>query len=581
MLNYSGSRAFAHKEGTHTVAEKQKNRKSGIGVIIFGLLFALPGLGILIVGPLFTFYEHAASADWIRVPATLDSVSLQTSSSDDSDTYSINASYRYDYRGKTYYGSRVNYDWGSDNIGDFHHTMIHRLKQAKARGQVIAWVNPSAPAESYLVREIRWEKILFTAIFGAVFSTAGLLVIFLGTRKTRSAADIRTSDSIHSSEKHGFWVFAFMAFMFIGISVPVLLAIPEELNDGNWPILAVLLFPLVGLWLARMAWVSRRNWRYYGPTPLQLDPAPGQVGGDIAGRIRLSRQTTDGNWLITLQCVRVRISKGKNSSRRESVIWQSEQVPEVINEHPGSSIVFKFEPPENLPETDDEGRDQVTWRILLAGPTEPFPLERTFDIPVLKGTERSAITMSEAHVEHHERVGKVQALTEAAEQIDVQMAPQGLIVTSRIGRNLTMKLMVILFGIIFGGASVWLAYAAATEGVMLYLMAFVFGLFGFPMFLGGLFMAGRSMKTRISANRVESVRYWCGIALWKRTGTLVNPGQVELVDGGKMTYGNRTIEYFSVAFRDGNKRIRLAEGLAGRPVAEAFRDNLIKLLGLH
>ncbi|WP_188093642.1 DUF3592 domain-containing protein [Marinobacter salinexigens] len=563
------------------MAEKKKNRKSHLGIIVFGLLFALPGLGILLAGPAHTLYTHFSTANWTRVAVTLDQVNLITSTSDDSDTYSIKASYRYQFNGRSYSGSRVSYDWGSDNIGDFHQNTLQKLRSAQARGQVTAWINPDNPTESYLVRDLRWKKLLFASVFGSVFSVAGLFVIYMGTRKRSSVEDFRATDEIASSEKHGFWAFAFMAFMFLGISAPAVIAIPGELDDGNWPILAVLLFPLVGLWLARMAWVSRRNWLYYGPTPLTLDPAPGQVGGDIAGHIRLSREVSDAGWNVTLQCIRVRITQGKNSRRSESVIWQMDQVPELITRTGGSALAFRFEPPTNLPATDEDGRDQVTWRLVLKGPTKPVPLERTFEVPVVEGTQRSSISLSQPHVEHHERMGKIEALTDAAEQIDVEMSARGMVLTSRIGRNMTMKMMLLLFGLIFGGASVFLAYTAATEGFMLYIMALVFGLFGFPMLLGGLFMLGRSLKVTISSSQVEAIRYWCGIALWKRSGMLVNPGQIELVGGSSMTSGNRTIEYFSLAFRDGNKKIRLAEGIAGRPVAEAFRDNLIKLLGLH
>ncbi|MBD3641641.1 MAG: hypothetical protein HUJ18_11665 [Marinobacter sp.] len=113
---------------------------------------------------------------------------------------------------------------------------------------------------------------------------------------------------------------------------------------------------------------------------------------------------------------------------------------------------------------------------------------------------------------------------------------------------------------------------AAEEGIMLYFMAFMFG----------LFMLGRSLKARIEGNRVESVRYWGGVALWKRSGHLARADQLNLKGGMSMNSGRRTTEYFALEFRDetAGKTLRLAEGIAGRPVAEALKDNLIKLLRL-
>ncbi|MCG7200193.1 DUF3592 domain-containing protein [Marinobacter pelagius] len=562
------------------MAAVSKKKKSGLGVSLFGLIFLAAGLGVLALGPLHTLYEHAVSADWRQVPATLESVNVRSNSGSDSTTYSVEAAYRYHYSGRNYYGSRVGYDRGSDNISDYHHELASRLRRASSQGHLTAWVNPEVPSESYLVRELRWEKMLFMTIFGAVFSGVGLFVMLMGRKKAAETA--MAGGPIHSSEKHGFWMFGFMAFMFIGISLPAVLAIPDELGKDNWPILAVLLFPMAGLWLAYMAWKNLRNWRYYGPAPLALDPSPGQIGGDVAGRINLVRRLGQADWLVTLQCLRIRISRGKNSSRSESVIWQADQVPEVTDEAGGSVVRFRFTPPTDLPETDNEGSRQVEWRLLLTGPGQPIPLERTYELPVVQGTQTSSISLSEAHVEHHERQARMKSLTNAAEQIDVQMLGNGVLLHSRAGRNLALKAMVLIFGLIFGGVSVGLAYVAAEEGVMLYFMALMFGLFGFPMFLGGLFMLGRSLKARIAGSRVEAVRYWGGMALWKRSGNLVRADQLNLKGGMSMNSGRRTTEYFSLEFRDatGGKVIRLAEGIAGRAVAEALRDNLIKLLRL-
>lgn len=562
------------------MAAVSKKKTSGLGVNLFGLIFLAVGLGVLTLGPLHTLYEHAVSADWRQVPATLESVNIRSNTGSDSTTYSVEAAYRYQYSGRNYYGSRVGYDRGSDNISDYHHELVSRLRHASNRGTLRAWVNPDSPSESYLVRELRWEKMLFMTIFGTVFGGVGLFVMFMGRKKAALATV--AGGPIHSSEKHGAWLFGFMAFMFLGISLPGVLAIPDELGKDNWPILAVLLFPLAGFWLAYMAWKNLRNWRHYGPAPLALDPSPGQIGGDVAGRITLARRLGQADWLVTLQCLRVRISRGKNSSRSESVIWQADQVPEVNDEATGSVVRFRFTPPTDLPETDSQGNRQVEWRLLLTGPRQPIPLERTYELPVVQGTQASSISLSPAHVEHHERQARMKSLTDAAEQIDVQMLGNGVLLHSRPGRNLAIKAMVLIFGLIFGGVSVGLAYVAAEEGFMLYFMAFMIGLFGFPMFLSGLFMLGRSLKARVEGSRVEAVRYWGGMALWKRSGNLVHADQLKLKGGMSMNSGRRTTEYFSLEFRNetGGKVIRLAEGIAGRAVAEALRENLIKLLRL-
>lgn len=386
---------------------------------------------------------------------------------------------------------------------------------------------------------------------------------------------------ISSSEKHGFWLFGIMAAVFLGVSLPGLKAIPDEAGNGNWMILLVLLFPLAGLWLAYMAWKTWRNWRYYGPAPLYLNPEPGQIGGDIGGLITLNRRLDKEHWSVTLQCVRIRISgTGKNRSRHERVLWQADQVPEVRHSADGSEVLFCLETPSELPATDDKGSNQIEWRLLLTGPTEPIPLERSYTLPAQPGSARSTVELTQAHVRHHAQRSHLEAITDAAEQIDVQPTSNGLVIHSRAGRNLGMKFMILVFGLVFSAVGIGLGGIAAREGLMLYLMAAAFCLFGFPMLVGGVFMMGRSLSARIEGTQVTVVRSWCGRTLWQRRGNLHQADQLLLENNATTTQGRKTTEFFSLAMKDGRKTIRLAEGLVGRSVAEAFRDNLTVLLAL-
>ncbi|MGP4843381.1 DUF3592 domain-containing protein [Marinobacter sp. 1Y8] len=557
------------------------SKKSSLWVTLFGGIFLLVGLGVMVFGPLESFYRHLTTANWQQVPATLEMIDLRSHHGDDSTTYSVEARYRYRYNGQDYAGDRVNYDSGSDNISDYQQNLVRRVRQADSRHSLQVWIDPDAPAESYLVRELRWKKMLFMMLFGTVFAGAGVGIIFLFRLRNKEKA--KGQEVIYSSERHGHWVLWFMSFMFIAISLPAVMAVPEELGKENWLILVVLLFPLAGVVMGRMGWVMRRNWRYYGPLPLVLQPLQGQVGGDIAGVITLNKLTADTGdaaWINTLQCVRVRISKGKNSSRSESIIWQADQAPYLAPEGEGARLQFCFQPPADLPATDGEGRDQVIWRLILEGPATPVKLERTYEIPAVKGSLKSGIELPEAHIERHERMARVQAASSVAEQIDVEPLGDGMRIYSRIGRNAGMTFGLVLFGLVFGGASVWLWIAAASEGFMLYVMAIGFGLFGFPMFIGGLFVAGRALDARVTSQQVNITRYWCGLGLWRRTGQLERADQLVLESGGKMTQGHKMTEYVHLEVKNGGKQVRIAESIAGREAGEILRDNLVRMLRL-
>tara|TARA_R110002073_G_scaffold336505_1_gene534241 strand:- start:34362 stop:36050 length:1689 start_codon:yes stop_codon:yes gene_type:complete len=553
-----------------------KKKKSG-RIIWFGIPFLLAGLGVIIFGPLATFYEHFNSSEWERVPVHLSDIRVESHQGDDSTTYSIEANYSYQYRGQRYAASRVGYDVGNDNIGNDHHSIVGDIRRQQARGTLRAWVNPDAPHESYLLRQLRWKKILFMGLFGLIFSVAGGGIMLAG--KLRTGEKVNGKEVIYSSERHGFWLFAFMAFMFIGISLPPVLAIVDEIRKGNWLILVVLLFPLAGIWLAYMAWKSRRDWKFYGPLPLTLTPFPGQLGGDVAGQIELPNWYGECAWRVTLQCVRIVTSSGKNSSTRESILWQKDQAPHVVAQGVGSAVRFVFTPPPDLSVTGKSGRERIEWRVSLLGPKTPVPLERTYSIPVELGDGKARALPTE-HVARSEKQALFESISAAADQIDVQQLGDGLRLYSRVGRNASMALVLLVMGVVFSGASIGMGMVAAEEGFMLYVMSFFFGLFGFPMFFGGVFMAGRALEARVSAQQVDIVRYWGGRALWRRHGSLQRADQLILTSGGSSTSGNRKTEYFHIEVSCEGKKLRIAEGLVGREVAEAMRDNVIRLLRL-
>lgn len=558
-----------------------ESKKGRLWVTLFGGIFLLVGLGVVVFGPLESVYRHLMTSNWQQVPATLEMIDLRRHQGENSPTYSVEARYRYDYNGQQYIGDRVGYDWGSDNLSDYQQNLVWRMRQAASQQDLHVWVDPQAPSESYLVRELRWKKIAFMTLFGITFAGAGAGVIFLF--RLRNREKINNQDVIYSSERHGHWILWFMSFMFIAISLPGVMAVPEEIGKENWLILVVLLFPVVGVVMGRMGWVMRRNWRYYGPLPLKLEPFPGQIGGDVAGVVtlkKLTADTGDAAWKFTLQCVRVRISKGKNSSRSESIVWQAHQTPYLVPKGEGAHLQFRFEPSADLPATDDEGSNQVLWRLVLEGPSTPVKLERTYELPAVTGSLKSDIALPEAHLERYERMARVQAASSAAEQIDVEPMGDGMRIYSRIGRNAGMTFGLALFGLVFGGASIGLWIAAATEGFMLYVMSFVFGLFGFPMFIGGVFVAGRALDARVTSQRINVTRYWCGLGLWRRSGQLERADQLVLESGGKMTQGHKMTEYVHLEVKTGGKQVRIAESVAGREAAEALRDNLVRMLRL-
>lgn len=567
----------------------KKKVSSHWGTTIFGLFFFVPALFILVLGPLDTIRIHLLTSTWDQVPAQLNFIDVESHYGDDSTTYSLSSSYTYQYFGTHYTGDRVSYYTGSDNIGEWHSDTAQAVRRAASAGQLTVWVNGDNPSESYLVREIRLYKMLFTFIFILVFGGVGLGIMLFGMHLTKKST--HDNGLVYSGQNYTHWVLGFMAFVFTALSLPGVIAIPSEIASGNLAILAVLIFPVAGLGLGFAAYKALQNWRYYGRTPLLMNPCPAQNNGQIGGEITITHRGLEANWSVTLQCIRKVQGSGKNSSSRESVLWQSKTQPEIREVGDKTLVRFVFEPDQDLPASYSEGRTSLFWRLTLEGPQAPIKLERHFVLPVVEGSGRSSLVLTAEHVQQVTKKQLADAQESINSQFDIRTNNEAMFIESAAGRNLPMSLGLAFMGIIFSAIGVFLFYQAASEGFMLYFMGTVFSLFGIPFFLGGVFMLGRSLETTISGrtisgSTVHTKRAWFGISLWRRTAKFDNADQVILSSAGSMTSGTKTTEFFNIDLKDApvvgsdrkQRKIRIAEGIDNREAGELLVARLKALL---
>ena len=556
----------------------------GRGMVVFGSLFLAAGLGVLVMSPLDTLRLHVMSANWVRVPAQLREVKVVSTPAKGTHTYRVRASYQYEFGGTRYDGTRVGYETGSDGFNIYHTQLAGRLRGAMDRGRPVqAWVNPSDPQQAFLVRELRWQKLLLTSVFGLMFAGTGGLMMYFGARPAATSNLLAASGPIYSAERSSYRVWWVIGSLFVLIALPALVELPTALRSGKPALLFVLLFPLVGsvlLWIGVKGW---RSWRHYGPLPVELDPQPGQVGGDIGGRIQLrSPWRADNPYRVTLQCLHSKMSgSGKNRRRSESTVWQAEQTPHLEASGTGTELRFLFQTPAGLPASEPVANEYHLWRLLLSGPQQPLPLERTYEIPVVRGSGQSRLSIPTSFHDQQAQQSKQRALASANAQIRITQARGGVQVRSPFGLHLGTKLILFVFGAAFAGMALFLYYEALKNGGMMWFMTVMFAMFGVPMLLGGIFMVGRSLDAEVRNGTLVSVRYWFGLALWRRQIPLARAEQLSLVAGVKSHDGRRQKEYFHLIAREEGRKLRVAEDIEGREAVEALRDNLIGLLGLR
>ena len=133
---------------------------------------------------------------------------------------------------------------------------------------------------------------------------------------------------LRSGDSRTALVLGCMALLFVGVSLPAVLAIPKELREGNKPILVALIFPVVGIGLgvgAVRALVRRRK---FGVSELELHTLPGVLGGTFSGALEiLSKLQPKAGFKVRLVCIRrTQSGSGKNRSTHESIVWEEEKV---------------------------------------------------------------------------------------------------------------------------------------------------------------------------------------------------------------------------------------------------------------
>ncbi len=572
-----------------SVNESKQNKKGGIGGYLFGGIFLAAGLAVMLFVAVIPIAKYIDSGSWDRVPATVLSSNLHSHRSDGSTTYSVSGTYRYRYRGVDYTSSQVSQYSGSDNFGDYWQQLYGRIDTARRNNRTVsAWVNPDAPHEAYLDRTFRWGSVIFGFTFGGVFALVGGGVMLLMRRGSKDAALVSETGFYSSQEKSGHWFLVGFGAIFILLPSPAYLEIWKEVSRGDFAILLVLLFPLVGAGIAFAGWKMRQNYRFFGPTPLKMDPEPGQAGGQVGGQIHLGRPVPDDASLsVWLSCVRFYYSgSGKDRKTRESILWQTEQRAYCVPRQAGTDIQFCFDAPADQPATRERERslsgrqDWIRWRVSLEGQLERRELKRSWEIPVVAGSGASRYQLPESHSMADRRERELQAVESASEQIRVEQTGQGLYLESRPGRNLGIKLGMLLFGGIFAGVGTGLFIAAASEGVMLYFMGSIFGLIGYLIVFSSVYTLARGLQVWIRGSEIRVVRRWLGIPLYRREGRLLRAEQLVLKSGMSSTSNGRQTEYMTLQVEAEGKTLRLAEGIKGREVGEALREAVLRALRL-
>jgi hypothetical protein len=306
-------------------------------------------------------------------------------------------------------------------------------------------------------------------------------------------------NKIASNAKVGMYVIWGFTFLWNAISLPIFFTSPSLIKDiqAKPETALVFLFPMIGIVLVGVSIRAVNNWRKFGSTPLALDPFPGSISGQVGGTILTHiRYEPNLNFIVTLSCFYSYISgSGKNRSRRESVKWQTEGVCFSTPHREGSSISFRFDTPPDLPES--EPKDSTSyhlWRVAISCDLPGTDFERSYEIPVYKGSRHSSIQHgTEAY---HKTMD--QALDGLEEIAQIKTVPGGLEFYYPAFKRPAGGIMAAFLGLIF-----------ATTGVVMWrysdapiIFPITFTPIGLLIISIGIWELGKSLCVRVNKKQI-------------------------------------------------------------------------------
>lgn len=620
--------------------------------LAFGALFAGAGFFIAWQTAIPTYLSWQEMQQWHSSSAVLDSVSGASSST--------LATYRYNVDGVEYHGDRVYVAKFKDNIGSYHSDLQQRLRIAKDKQQAVTiWYDPKNPADSVIDRDMRWGLFALMTGFCSVFVLIGLIVCYAFLKEKpvsakmankpslfalrrewkRKRAESRTQQSffdflqeraaeletpprpqrrsdnasspwltkkewrdnrIRSGAKTILYFIWGLTLVWNGISLPILFMLQDEINRENYAALISLLFPLIGLFLLAKAWQITRAWRHFGVIELALDPFPGSIGGHVGGTLLISRPIDRHTpFKIDLECVHTYVSgTGDNRSRRETIQWSEQGTANVIKTGRGTRLQFRFDVPENLPESDiDQTGSYYFWRVQVVGEPDGVELKREYKIPVFR-------THSQSRYISHNNSIEAEALRKEAAMVSSMAINVGHFEQTALARAFRYKnngleqrfyypmfrnKLLTLFALFFAGGFSFAAYSInqnfGDEGIMAIVMlvfSLPFGLVGFIATIAFIYLLFNNLSVTLARRKIKAVRRLLFIPIRNHSLNASDIRKIEVKSSGSTGSGVKQVKHFALIVHGRNDReFTIAEDLDGEVLAEQLKVFIAQRLGIE
>jgi len=155
--------------------EKSTKNKAGnkvFGFLFGGIFFGMGALFCWMMG-LSPLLQSLGSEDWMETSCVIESSEVESRSSSDGTTYSIEIRFSYTINGTAYVSDTYNFDSSSSSGRKGKAKVVRSFPVGSTQ---TCWVNPKDPSEAVLSREI--PGIVYIIIpFSSIFMVIGLFVL--------------------------------------------------------------------------------------------------------------------------------------------------------------------------------------------------------------------------------------------------------------------------------------------------------------------------------------------------------------------------------------------------------------------
>jgi hypothetical protein len=567
------------------------------------------------------------------------------------------AIYEYEVSGHTYTGTRVGVGLIKDNIGSYHADMFVKLSEfQKFDRPVTIWHDPENPQNSVIDREMRWGLFAlmtaFCSIFILVGGTVSYFSIFISDKEPSSrptytelkreweqqASDpdyhesyldfvlrhrmeensatnkpdtqrfkgdtpwkqnkLWQSPRIASGAKKSMALTWLFTIFWIGVTTPVIFSLDEEISRGNYAVLIALIFPMVGIVLLVKATLATFEWIQFGRLEVLLDPFPGSIGGHVGGYLEIGKsKLINCDFKVSLECVYSFISgSGKNRSRSENIRWSEMGVGESLSTGRGVRISFRFNVPDDLPESNVVQENAYTfWRLRIQGDVPGVNLDRIYNIPVFKTAIQSRNISHDISQQVQENKQATRLKTQSAidqgnlegtplaESLELRQVGDTTSLYFPIFRNRVLTIISMITAATFGAAPFAILTEFSDGGmVSVVLVTFILPFLLISVFatVCTIYLPFNSLSITITSGNLTAVRRLFGVPISKRFIPTDDITGMDTVNSGSMGQGTKRVEYFKIVCRSRtHKDITVAESIEGRELCDYLASYLTKNLG--